>query len=115
MAYTLKLERDRTFEKTLTYKAGGAGVNLTGKEIVFHVRKNESKNDYLTISTADIAPNGFGSRIAYTNQSAGVFSLLLTDEETKLMRFDAGFYSFSLEYDGRKDDLSGGRLTVSNA
>ncbi|HXG83177.1 MAG TPA: hypothetical protein VNI84_04030 [Pyrinomonadaceae bacterium] len=114
MAYTIKLERDRTFEKTLTYKAGGVGVNLTGKEIVFHVRKNESKTDYLTISTADIAANVNGSRLIYTNRTGGAFSLLLTDEETKLMRFDQGFYSFSLEYGGRKDDLSGGRLNVSN-
>ncbi len=114
MAYTIKLERDRTFEKPMTYKANGVVVNLTGKEIVFHLREVNSDIDYLTLSTAAVAANVNGSRLIYTNQTGGAFSLLLTDEETNLLAFSTGTYSFSLEYSGRKDDLGGGKVTITN-
>ncbi len=114
MAYTIKLERDRTFEKPMVYKADGIAVNLTGKEVVFHLREVGADIDYLTLSTSDASANVNGSRLVYTNQIGGAFSLLLTDEETMLLAFNTGTYSFSLEYLGRKDDLGGGKVTITN-
>ncbi len=114
MAYTMELERDRTFEKAMTFKANDVVVNLAGKVIVFHLRKVGAKVDFLTLSTSDTEANPNGSRLVYTNQTGGAFSLLLTDEETKLLTFDSGTFSLSLEYSGRKDDLGGGKVKISN-
>lgn len=113
MSYILKLQRGRTYDKTMTRKAGGVAVDLTGKTLVFHLRKGISNTDYLTLSTDDLTANVNGSSLQYISQSGGTFRLILTDEETALMRFGRGFYSFSLEYGGAKFDEAGGRVTVA--
>lgn len=115
MTYKLELERGRTYSKSMRRKSNGAATDLTGKTLVFHLRKDGAKTDYLTLSTDATGGNPNGSRLQYTNQAGGEFSLTLTDEETAAMRFDAGFYSFSLEYAGAKYDAGGGRVTVKDA
>ncbi len=67
------------------------------------------------IEILEIATQGTaGANGLSANRTGGAFSLLLTDEETKLLNFDNGTYSFSLEYEGRKDDLGGGKVKISN-
>lgn len=112
MASTLTIYKGTTFNPLLTYTVDNVAINLTGKEVIFHVRYGNRSSDFLAVSSDSVTT--LQSTITFTNPTAGEFELLITDEETSTFRFTDGTWFLTLEDGGNSTLIGKGKLVVKN-
>lgn len=90
--YTLRIPQRATLEESITLKAGGVAVNLTGYTVVASIWKEEKRRTKI----ADLT-------VTYINRAAGQIMLSLTRAQTRAIT-KGGFWDLLVIEPGGKGD-----------
>jgi len=90
--YTLRIPQRATLEESLTLKAGGQPVNLTGYTVLAQVWRDEKRR----LKLADLT-------VTYVNRATGSIKLSLTRAQTRLITRSGFWDLLVIEPDGEAD------------
>lgn len=105
-AHNFKIEQGATFGNTIKYEdASGTAINLSGASISLKAKDNRSDQNFvLNLSN--------GNGITLSNPSGGEFTINLTANQTKLLKFNRADYDLDINLSGTVTRLLTGQIQI---